>query len=214
MCIFKTKPFKDKLHNRYLARVSILPFLFIFSCILTTSHGLAWENSNLEINALTVHQETTSRNDVLTAGPRVTDEKISFLLRTNHIQSLEDYSRWLRQNIAYRQAGDAEHGANPQRTLIQRYGDCKNFAFLNAAVLKVAGFQPRILALFMPGKGHAICAFQAGGRYCWFDNAILEKTSAQSFPAFIAEITHRYNLVSLLELDPQNNRWEIIYRKL
>jgi hypothetical protein len=184
----------------------------LIPCFLNFTPVFAAEDAPIIIYNYYPRQEITSANGVLTAGPRDADEQIISFLRQNNIQSIEDYSSWLKNNFTYEKNLAPIYKLDPREILTKRRGDCRSFAALTAEVLKVAGFDPKIMALRIPEKGHAICVFEANGYYCWFDNAALIKTSAKTLTEFIQEMNQRYNIVSLLELDEQSNQWKLLYR--
>ena len=160
---------------------------------------------------LIIRQEHYERDQVLVSRPDPLDERIQTLFRLNAIHSLEDYSHWLQNNISY-QKDFQENWESPQETLKKKYGDCKSYAFLNAAILKVMGFQPRILALARPAGagGHAVCVFQKDGYYLWFDNSRLKKTCAQDLKTLEKEIAKEHSFSSVYEYQTQNNRWQLM----
>ena len=173
--------------------------------------GWAAETALIPITAFHLQEEQTHQSGVWTGGPQAIDEQIAFLLKTNRIESIEDYSHWLQNNITYEKNADQNEWQDPAKTLARRQGNCKNFASLSAEVLRVAGFKPLILVCWNQNKGHMICAFEANGYYCWLDNATLKKTTATSLAEFTSEMAQQYALSSLSKLNPQNNQWEILY---
>ena len=126
----------------------------------------------------------------LTTGASSFDSKIPGILIDENIRSIEDYTQWLGENIRYQSDGDMDTWSSPEETLTRKYGDCEDFAFLSEAVLRVLGYQPRVMA-YTKGKeeeGHAICAFKKGDHYLYFDNAELKKTYATSMEQFARHI--------------------------
>lgn len=161
----------------------------------------------------TIRQEISAKKGVLVSRPKELDEQIRFLIQTNRINSLESLSQWLTLNFSYQNDVGGDNWATPEETLNKRTGDCEDFAFLTNAALKVLGYNPKVIVLRRNKKAHATCVFQSDGYYCWFDNTELKKTSAQSLEAFVQEMTSRYNLTSMLELDPEKKEWSVIYRQ-
>ena len=84
--------------------------------------------------------------------------------------------------------------------LQKRRGDCEDYAFLNAAVLRVLGYRPEVLAMGGLGGNHAICVFKENGRYSWIDNARLKRSKAESILEFTKYlfITEEIGIVCLL----------------
>ena len=132
------------------------------------------------------------------------------LLYRNNIHSLEDYVLWLKKRIRYQKETSGDIWQTPEEFLHTREGDCEDFTLLNAAVSRVLGFHPRILALTRPGGGHAICAFQQGNVFIWFDNNRLRKSKASSLKEFARHMISEYQYTALLELDTRTNRWQRI----
>ena len=156
-----------------------------------------------------IRQEQYERDQVLVSRPDPLDERIQTIFRLNSIYSLEDYSHWLQNNISY-QKDFQENWESAQETLNKKHGDCKSYAFLNAAILKVMGYQPRILALTRREGGHAVCVFQKDGYYLWFDNSRLKKTRAQDLKELEKEIAKEHSFSSVYEYQTQNKSWQLM----
>ena len=156
-----------------------------------------------------IRQEQLSQNGVLVLRPHPTDAFVANFLYQNNIRNLEEYHNWLNQNLNY-QTTPEKTWPSPQKTISKRGGDCKDFASLNEAVLRVLGYQPHVLAVTKNPRAHAICAFQADGYYLWFDNQRLVKTKTTSYPEFIAQLRKDTSAVQLSELDLQTFQWQIV----
>ena len=154
------------------------------------------------------HQESfRNKKGVLVTHPKLLDMEIIYIMETNHIQTLDDYARWLKNNISYKKDNKHDIWTAPQETLRKRNGDCEDYTFLNMAVLRLLGYTPKFLALQKPGLGHAICVFQVKGYYYWFDNAKLKKTNTRTLTELANYIStnHKYN--QILEWNEAKKGW-------
>ncbi|MFH1837805.1 MAG: hypothetical protein ABH862_06825, partial [Candidatus Omnitrophota bacterium] len=93
----------------------------------------------------------------------------------------------------------------------RKYGDCEDYAFLSAAVLKVLGYDPKVLAIGDGSKSHAICVFEKDGKYMWFNNTNLESTEAFSFSQFAEYIFATYKASFISEMNPATKTHTILY---
>lgn len=160
-----------------------------------------------------IRQESYRKNGVLVTRPAERDRKMVELLYHNNIRSLDDYVLWLKKRMRYQKELSGDLWQAPEEFLRSKEGDCEDFALLNAAVSRVLGFQPRIVALVRPGTAHAICVFQQGDVFVWFDNDRLQETRAGSLEEFARQIADEYRYSALLELDTETRRWQKIYKK-
>jgi len=112
----------------------------------------------------------------------------------------------LKKNVKYRKDDGTDIWSLPDETLTRKYGDCEDFAFLNAAFLRVLGYKPKVMAIIggIRRTGHAICALRRGDHYLWFDNAELKKIPAVSIEEFTKHIFRRYACLGLFEIDLDN----------
>ena len=116
--------------------------------------------------------------------------------------------------MKYKKDGKGDVWSRPNETLGRRYGDCEDYAFLNASVLRILGYEPRVLALEQGiGRNHAICAFKRGGRYLWFDNAELKESRFSSMEEFSEYILAAYRCYYVSEVDFDTRHWNILLRK-
>ena len=133
-------------------------------------------------------------------------QRIIDLLNANGIRTLKDYMRWLAENIKYKTDEGPDTWASPEETLNRQYGDCEDFAFLNAAVLSVLGYRAKVLGLLgvRASRGqvgnHAICALEEDGNYLYFDNEKLKLTGASTLDEFCKYVFSHYYCRSILEL--------------
>ena len=162
---------------------------------------------------LVIRQEVNESNGVWVYQPVPLDEKIQDIIIDNNIQSLEDYLRWLQKNIKYKKDKDRDSWSTPEETLQRSYGDCEDYAFLNAAVLSLLGYKPRVLAMGMFGSTHAICVYEENGHYSWIDNTKLKKTQAQSILEFAKHLFSEDQCSLLLALSLQTKDWKILFKK-
>jgi hypothetical protein len=161
---------------------------------------------------LVISQEKYQVGSILISRPHPVDEKMRDLIIFNNIKTLDDYIVWLETNIKYKKDEGQDNWSEPQETLQKKYGDCEDFAFLNAAFLRVAGFQPKVLGVMRHlGGNHAICVFKENGYYSWIDNNQLERTQAVSILQFAEYIFAKYGCASLRELKLKTRGYDIVY---
>ena len=155
------------------------------------------------ISSIVIRQETLKTGSISVIRPVAVDLKILKIISAEGIKSLKGYEQWLQKNIKYRSDGGVDVWSIPDETLRKKYGDCEDLAFLNAAFLHVAGYQPKIMALRggRRSTGHAICVFEKNGYYLWFDNTKLKKISAISMEEFGKYILKSYSYTRLSEID-------------
>ena len=163
------------------------------------------------IRKLTIAQEHDHKNGVWTVGPKAIDRKVVNLIMMNKIQTLDDYAAWMAANLSYKQDQLQDKWEPPESMLDSKKGDCEDFAFLTAAVLKVLGYEPHFLALIKNSRTHAICAFQKDGHFVWFDNAKINRTPARSLEEFAGLLTKQFNYSHTLELNLDNQQWKQVY---
>ena len=143
-----------------------LAFNIFLLILLEKEPALAFAKENkADAPAFVIGQEYYYTNGVWVSHPLPLDERILSLFHQNNIQTIEDYARWLQANITY-QKNPLDHWAPPEETLEKKHGDCKDYAFLNAEVLKVFGYKPHIFALTRRAGNHAVCAFEKDGIFC------------------------------------------------
>ena len=168
----------------------------------------------LDEPTFTIGQQHLHTNGVLISRPDPLDIKIAHLMSVNGIQSLEDYARWLKDNITYKTDGPKDSWSPAEETLIRKSGDCEDYAFLNIAALKVLGFKPQIFILSGKDGYHAICAFQKDGHFAWFDNSRLKETQATSILELAQLVATGKHYSSVNELDLTTRQQRLIYKKI
>jgi predicted transglutaminase-like cysteine proteinase len=186
-----------------------------FSLLLISSlSSLAWAEDRTPITHLHVGQEISRTNGVLVSRPQPTHEEIVKIITRNKIQSLEDYTRWLKTTIRYQTDGETDTWSQPKETLHNQAGDCEDYALLNATVIEVLGYKPHFLALVRKGqRAHAICTFKHNGYFLWFDNDRLIKTTMTSIEQLARDLTTSYDYSALLEYDLKSKKWDVLYNK-
>ena len=166
------------------------------------------------ISSIVIRKEMHKASGISAIRPAAVDLKILDIINADSIRSLRDYEQWLQKNIEYRSDDGADAWSLPDETLKKKYGDCEDLAFLNAAFLQVAGYQPKVIGLLKGRgrKGHAICIFKKSGYYLWFDNTKLNKTSATSMEEFAKYIlrSHSYTRLFKINLDAKSQNSLIV----
>ena len=167
------------------------------------------------ITDLYVASEISHQNGVLVSRPQPLHQEIVDLIDRNKIKSLEDYAKWLKDNIHYQNDGTKDIWSTPEQMLRKKTGDCEDYALLNASVLQVLGYQPHFLALVRNDlrHAHAICTFKYNGYFLWFDNAKLKKTSTASLEQLARDLSEQYHYSTLFEFNLKTKNWNILYKK-
>jgi len=150
---------------------------------------------------------------VLISRPDPLDEKIRDIIIANDIASVADYVDWLAANIRYQNDKGKDLWLLPEDTLAKGSGDCEDMAFLNQAVLRVLGYEARVLCVFRIFRSHAICVFKDNGYYQIVDNTKLKQTPARSFSELTRYIFTIYNCASIGEADLQTRDYRILVRR-
>jgi predicted transglutaminase-like cysteine proteinase len=185
--------------------------------VVCVSFPNAWAGARTE--KLHIRQDSFRQQGVLVARPNPLDTSIAQLISSNNIRTLDDYARWLKQNVQYKSDGSHDDWLSPEQLLALKRGDCEDYTFLNAAVLRVLGFESRPLALKRGGgrnqgtQAHAICVFRSGENFFWFDNTRLLRTEIKNARDFNQHITEIYNSNQLLELNPDTRGWTLVFQK-
>ncbi len=165
------------------------------------------------LTKLSPRQESLRKsNGVLVSQPKSLDLEIIQLLQTNQIRSLDDYARWLEENIRYQKDTVKDSWDSPQTTLRRKSGDCEDYTLLNMAVLRVLGFKPKFLTLKRGKYSHAVCAFKMNGRFYWFDNYRLRKTAAATLSQLAEHISTEHHYVQILSWDETLKSWKSLFK--
>jgi predicted transglutaminase-like cysteine proteinase len=147
------------------------------------------------------------------------DSKIFNFLVSNKIRTLQDYSRWLTDNIEYYQEGFPDPWIYPEEMLASRRGDCEDYALLTMNVLQVLGFQPKVLALVRIDRhgqitrSHAICVVKFKAGYLWFDNGDLKEAEAGDLQQLAEQLMAEFNYSQTAELNMQTMSWTTLYER-
>jgi len=137
---------------------------------------------------------------------------VATFLKINHIQTLEEYTLWLKQNINYAADIGKDDWADPVLTLNKRSGDCEDIAFLNAEVLKYFGYEPNVLAYGHGKEAHVICLYMQGGKYFIFDNTkYYRDISSPSLKEIFQFLAKEHQAQFMLKLERQPKKLNVLY---
>ncbi len=185
---------------------------FIISGIIP-SPILAREEAGFARNLIVV-QERYQANGVFICRPSRLGEKIRDIIVFNNIRSVNDYVCWLQENIEYEKDDGKDEWAIPQETLERKTGDCEDYAFLNAAFLRMAGYDPKVLGIMQFfNQGHAICVFKEGNHYSWIDNEKLIRTKVKTMPELAKIIFDKYKYYCLKEIDLETKTKVTLFKR-
>jgi len=174
---------------------------------------LSAASHDLTLNNFSIQQERSYSNGVMVSKPKDLDTRIVNLLANEQIRTPEDFSLWLRRHVNYKPDGPDDMWQKANDTLSNRQGDCEDYAFLTSEVMRVLGYLTHILAVTGPGNAHAICTFQDGEDFVWFDNDKIKRIKTSSILGLAEHILKQYNYKSLLELNQETKQWTLVYRK-
>ena len=160
-----------------------------------------------------IRQEHFKKDGVLVSQPHFLDRQLLNLFSRQSIKNINDYSRWLKLNIAYSKDPGRDTWTPPLETLSSKKGDCEDFAFLTSSALQVLGYKTHILALTTSERAHAVCAFKYNETYFWFDNEKLKKTRAKTLNDLAKLLMQRYKYSRTLEFNPKTSGWRLLQRK-
>lgn len=198
--------------TKYFKRSSCFLMVLLLSSIILLFPQYATAEEIL-LTKLYRHDENARKpSGVLISQPKPADLEIIHLIRSNQMRTLEDYSRWLKQNIYYQKDAVRDRWAAPQATLRAKRGDCEDFTLLNMAVLRVLGYTPKFLTLKKGKFSHAVCAFKTNGYYYWFDNHTLRKSSARTLPELAQSISAEHHYTQILSWDETAKGWKYLYK--
>ncbi|MFC1666580.1 transglutaminase-like domain-containing protein [Candidatus Omnitrophota bacterium] len=194
---------------------------FINKKTYQANHALvSKEKPNFNVGNFIIRKQTYRSGAALVSRPVEIDMIALNMLKANNIKSLEDYAQWLRENVKYKKDKFGDIWALPKETIERKYGDCEDLAFLNASILRVLGYKPKVLAMgnirVLAGRfitSHAICVFEKDSHYLWFDNAKLKKTNVSSLEEFSRNIFSKYHCSSISEIVFDTKEWVTLFTK-
>ena len=173
----------------------------------------------IPVNGFHVRNERVQHDNVLVSRPHKMDSKIFDFLVSNKIRTLQDYSRWLTDNIEYHEEAFPDPWIYPEELLTGRRGDCEDYALLTMHVLQVLGFQPKVLALVridrngQVTRSHAICVVKFKTGYLWFDNGELKEAQAGNLQQLAEQLMQEFNYSQTAELNMQKMSWTTLYER-
>lgn len=197
-----------RLKNIFL---KILPLVFFPSLLLPAGLFASQENTALCDN-LVISQERCERNGILISQPTPIDEKIRDIILFNDLNRLEDYAAWLKENITYVHDEGGDNWSSAEQTLKRKKADCEDFAFLNAAVLRVCGYKPQVISVMRICRSHALCVFKEGRTYSIMDNSRLVRTKCESMEELSRYLFSQYWCQSICALDFAGKNMKILYK--
>jgi len=189
-------------------------FHLLFFSLFSAFSAWAFDGQrDLLPNAPAIRQYTQKKGGIFSCGPVRQDANILRFLSAGGITTVEDYARWLQRNTEYTYDDARNLWLQPEEMLAVRKGDCEDYAFLNAAILRVMGYQPMVLAMGAHRSNHAICVFMKKGVFHWFDNARLRETNARTLDGFARHIFSHFGSDYLLELNFEDKNWKTLFLK-
>lgn len=166
------------------------------------------------VRKISISQETYSDNGILVCAPNKLDKKLLDIASLNGILTLDDYQRWLKKNMRYQRDHGKDIWLSPIDMIDKKAGDCEDFAFFNAAMLKIMGYDPCVLLLsrgLLPG--HAICVFRSGKRFFYFDNYNLKETTVSSMEDLAQSLFKNYICGGIYKMDLASKSRKLLFRK-
>ena len=184
-------------------------FLLIFGFLVSQPMSLGWANNSILVSADGPSEVLQSHP----AQPASQPKDVAQLLKNNHIQTVDDYARWLGQNIKYVKISGHEEWESWQTTVLRGYGDCKNLSALNAEVLKNLGFNPRLIGYDMGSGGHLFTIFEKNGVFNIFDNTNLYATQLRSMEDVGSLLFQKHNIDSLFEINIESKSVQYLFTR-
>ena len=173
----------------------------------------------IPLSGFHIRNERVQHDNVLVSRPHKMDSTIFGFLVSNKIRTLQDYSHWLNENIEYHEEPFPDPWIGPEALLASRRGDCEDYALLTMNVMRVLGFQPKVLALVRINRNgqivrsHAICVVKSKTGYLWFDNGELKEAQVGDLPQLAELLMQEFNYTQTAELNMQTMAWTILYEK-
>jgi hypothetical protein len=164
---------------------------------------VSWENAESH-GTFIVRDEMDKDAGMAVHKPASLDMMILRIICQENIRSLADYAKWLDNNFTYQKHEGLDVWTSPEETLTRHSGDCKDFALLNTAFLRVLGYRPKIFAMARLFDSHAICVFEKSGHYLWFDNTKLKETPVSSIDELKNYIYDNHQMYYLYEVNLAN----------
>lgn len=177
--------------------------------------GLFFSSLVYAENAILVRADDTSEilqsTNIATKKntPQLNNEIRGFL-QQNRINSLEDYTAWLKENMRYQQGKFESPWESWQATIKRGFGDCKNLSVLSSNVLKYFGYKPLILGYKNAEGGHMFTAFYKDGTLSIFDNTDYTATQLKDFNEMGAYLYRKYDVDNLFEIDIESKTTRLI----
>ncbi|MBI4845212.1 MAG: transglutaminase domain-containing protein [Candidatus Omnitrophica bacterium] len=196
--------------ERYLEKRNYVIILFLI-CLFLIDCSRVFAS---EAKRFVVRQEKYVRGGIMVSRAASADERIRDFLVFKNISSLSEYINWIKQNIGYRKDEGADSWASPLETLEKGYGDCEDFSFLNESVLRVLGYQPKVISLLRLGYNHAICIFKENRCYSIIDNDKIIKTKIVEIEELAKYLFTRYQCALLCAVKFETKGQEILYKKV
>ena len=141
-------------------------------------------------------------------------DDVGHFLEQNRIYTVEDYARWLEQNIHYQKVDENQDWASWQLTLNRRYGDCKNISALNVKILERLNYHPIIIGYKTASEGHVLTVFFKNGRMNVFDNTAYHVTSAKSIDEISAFLFQKGDIEMVFEVSLNPMAVKPLYSKM
>lgn len=204
----KPKKYSQKTQKIIGILRNLIALIIAVSCFL--SANCVFANSSVGFK---VRQEKSNINGVLVSQPSSEDMEIVKFLKDNNISNIQEYAQWLQKNISFRVDQGSDQWAKPLETIERKFGDCEDFSFLNTAVLRVMGYDPKFVAFFSSSvKNHAITVFEDNGKLYYFDNMNLKKVEESNMLDFAKNKMEKNRYFASKKLDVNSKKWELLYK--
>jgi len=199
---------------RKLGKISAVLMICVVCIFLLESRRVSAQDVALGLaGKLVIRQQMQNAHGILVSQPNPLDIEIVAIIKSNNIRSFQDYLSWLEKHVEFKEDDGEDEWLGPKEMLRKGCGDCEDHAFLNAAFLRVFGYEPRVLALGGFTHSHAICVFKENGYYSWIDNTVLKRTDAKSVVQLAKYIFIEYSCQSILELDLAAKKYNVLFKR-
>ena len=129
---------------------------------------------SLVLVTLTMHAE---------AEAQILDRSLSLRELARQLQTPDDIAHFLWRNFLFEndqsQFGTEEHWQTPEEFLMNRRGDCEDFAIFAREILRLHGTTAFLLNIYGGHFSHTVCVFREDGRYSVLDGTEVRRYNTE-----------------------------------
>ena len=133
---------------------------------------------------------------------------------TGQLSSPEQIARYIFRNFSYEtdrdQFGKDDKWQTPEELLSSRKGDCEDFAFFAAEILKANGISSLLINIYGSNFAHTVCVFKENGKYHVIDGKEVIRYNAQSLDELFTMIYPHWNQAALVGFSSNGNCGQVL----